>query len=149
MGWIYGLHCTIYGIHFTLWNTLYNIVPTLCQHIIIIHNGRLILKFLRFYIDVVLSYKLNIYKSRSFLTLSMLGKNFIRHYFEILTKFSQKISFDISCKLSSFTWNIKVYNLGKIRKKYHQFVVSWIEYSYDRNFLTFRKLDKNFSRWFF
>ena len=52
------------------------------------------------------------------LTLCMLGKNFARQHYEIFSYFSQKIGFNISCKLSprrQFAWNVKTYYLGKIK----------------------------------
>ena len=54
------------------------------------------------------------------LTLSMLGNIFCRRHFEIfLFYFSQKIGYDISCKLSLWrqsVWNIKAYFLWILKK---------------------------------
>ena len=53
------------------------------------------------------------------LTHWILGKSFSRRHFEIFSFISQKICFDISCKLSlrrQFAWNVKVYFLGNKRK---------------------------------
>ena len=50
----------------------------------------------------------------------MLGKNFSRQHFEILSLFSQKIGIDIPCKLSlerrQFACNDNVYFLGTNKK---------------------------------
>ena len=64
------------------------------------------------------------------LTLSTLGIIFSRRHIEIFSLIfprKQDLTFYVNClQWRQFAWTVKSCFLGKIRKKYHQFVICWI-----------------------